>query len=115
VWEDDPLRVPAVLWTNGTVSALSAAALAVLLVLWDYEAEKGVVISVPKSRAYEYPVTHATWHKGTAELEACGFVARHNGPLLFQATNANPKVTSNRHRLRWQLNHDALIVGFGSA
>lgn len=107
-WEDDPLRLPAALWTNGTISALPAPALAVLLILWDYETKRGPIIDVPKSRAYEYPVSHSTWHRGTTELERLELITRHQGALVFPAVTSNPKVREDRHRVRWALNHTNL-------
>lgn len=109
LWEDEPLRLPAKLWTNGTISSLSAAATAVLLILWDYETEPGELIIVPKSRAFEYPVNHSSWHKGLAELERAGLVHKVSGPLIFSAANANPKVTSDRHRADWRIDHAELL------
>ena len=76
--------------------------------LWDYEDTPGETITVPKSRAYEYPVTHTTWHKGLSELETAGIITREPGLLIFTA-NANPKVTTDRHRMRWRIDHQALI------
>lgn len=108
VWEDPPLAIPAAVWTNGIISALPAASLVVLLILWDYESEPGAPILVPKSRAYEYPVKHSTWNNGLADLEAKGLIERSRGPLVFSASNANPKVTSDRYRARWQIKHAAL-------
>lgn len=104
VWEDEPLALPATLWTNGTISALPAAAIIVLLILLDYEAEPGDLIKVPKSRAYEYPVAHSTWHKGLSNLESAGLIQKEPGPLVFSATNANPRIVTDRHRARWRIN-----------
>jgi hypothetical protein len=108
VWEDEPLSLPATLWTNGTISALPAAAIIVLLILLDYEAEPGALIKVPKSRAYEYPVTHSTWHKGLTTLESAGLICKAAGPLVFPASNANPKIATDRHRAQWRINHQSL-------
>ena len=108
VWEDEPLEVPAALWTSGTITALSAAAIVTLLVLLDYEPEPGGTINVPKSRAYEYPVTHTTWHKGLSDLETVGIIKREPGPLVF-AAGANPKVTTDRHRTLWRIDHRTLL------
>ena len=109
VWEEDPLQIPATLWSNGTITALPAAAIVALLVLWDHEEAPGELIVVPKSRAYEYPLTHSTWHKGLHELETLGIIDREQGPLVFAATNANPLVTTDRHRVQWRINHHALV------
>jgi hypothetical protein len=107
-WEDNPLRLPATLWTSGTISGLPAPALVVLLVLWDYERGIAGVFDIPKSRPYEYPLSHATWHRGTTELERLGLITRHLGALVFPGTNTNPKMHEDRHRVRWALNHTAL-------
>ncbi len=109
VWEDNPLMVPATLWTNGTITTLSAAATVALLVLWDYETKPGAIIDLPKSRAYEYPVTHSTWHKGLAELETNGIIRRKPGALIFTAGN-NPRTDTDRHRNRWRIEHLSLEV-----
>lgn len=110
-WESEPLRIRASLWTNGTVSTLSAAALTVLLVLWAYESNPGEIIDVPRSRPNDYPISHSTWHRGTTELETSGLIHREHGRLIFPATNANPKITSDRYKSRWVIRHDALLEG----
>lgn len=109
VWEDEPLEIPATIWTNGTISALPGAAIIVLLILLTFETEPGELIKVPKSRAYEYPVTHSSWHKGLVELERAGLVQKISGPLIFSAANANPKVTSDHHRAHWRIDHAELL------
>ncbi len=109
LWEDEPLKLPAKLWTNGTISSLSAAATAVLLILWDYESEPGELINVPKSRAYEYPLAHSSWHKGLTELESAGLIHKEAGRLVFPAGNANPNVTSDRYRSRWRIDRPSLV------
>lgn len=109
-WEMRPLRLPASLWTNGTISALPATALVALLILWDLEDEPGTVTSVRKSRPYEYPMSHDSWTRGTATLTRTGFVHRHNGALVLPASNANPKVTEDRYRVRWAIDHERLTA-----
>jgi len=108
VWENAPLRFPSSLWTTGWISNLSGPALVVLMIMWSYEPSPGVTFDIPKSRAYEFPVTHSTWHKGTTDLQAAGVVSRRQGALVFPAANANPRVSTDRFRVRWTLNHPAL-------
>lgn len=108
VWEDPPIQVPMTLWTNGSVSALSGAALVVLLVLLDYEEEPGSRIRVPKSRPYEYPVSRDSWVKGTHELKALKFLWPHQGRKVFPVSNANPRVTKDRYQTAWTINHRRL-------
>jgi hypothetical protein len=107
VWEDNPLQLPAELWMNGTISALPAAAIVALLILWDYEAAPCELIIVPKSRPYEYPVSPSTWRNGLAQLESRGLIARELGPVLFRASNSAPDA-GDRHRIRWRINHEQL-------
>jgi hypothetical protein len=106
VWEDRPLRLPAKLWTNGAVSALTAPALTVLLVLWDYHQDKGPGFEVPKSRAYEYPISHATWQKGTDQLRAAGIASAVPGAAIFGSVACTGSM--RRHRLSWTL-HPAVL------
>lgn len=108
-WEDDPLEVPVGLWTNGTVSALSGAALVTLLVLLDLERRLdryNEPILPPKSRPYDYPLSAHVWRRGTEELCSYGCIHRHKGPSVFGRRAGG--TDSSRHRSMWRMDHRRL-------
>lgn len=79
LWEDEPLRLPLKIWVNGTVSVLSGRALAVLLVLWNFERNRSTdsrMFPVPKVKRTQFGLANDIWHKGLRELEAYGCIVR---------------------------------------
>lgn len=108
-WEDDPLKVPVAVWTNGTVSALSGAALVALLVLLDLERRLDLYdkpILPPKSRPNDYPLSAHVWRRGTEELVAYGCIRRHQGPSVFGGRAGGDD--SSRYRSMWRIDHRRL-------
>lgn len=108
VWEERPIDLPVQLWTNGSVSILSGRALAVLIVLLDYEqrlGSDGGDFRVPKSRPYEYPLSHHVWQDGTEELALLGYVLKRKGERIFRADPSDPRRATDRHRTSWRIDH----------
>ncbi len=71
------LTVPLAVWVNGTVSALSGRALAVLLVLWNFERDApGAPFRVPKVKHSQFGLRNDLWHAGITELKEFGCVRR---------------------------------------
>lgn len=76
VWEDTPVEIPLAWWVNGTVSALSARALAVLLVCFDHQRAGTGLFDVPKVRRSQHCLGPDSWKRGIAELEALACLRR---------------------------------------
>jgi hypothetical protein len=75
VWEDEHLELPLAVRVNGTVSALSGRALAVLLVLWNFERFAPVEpFRVPKVKHSQFGLKNDLRHAGVTELEEFGCV-----------------------------------------
>jgi hypothetical protein len=71
------MQIPREIWTNGWMSVLSAAAVALLLILLDMrdfsEAERYVWIS-PRMAAERYSISPDTWSRALAELRLFALV-----------------------------------------
>lgn len=112
VWEDEHLELPLAVWVNGTVSALSGRALAVLLVLWNFErAARGEPFRVPKVKQSQFGLRNDLWHAGVTELEEFGCVRRvadkSRAPVF--AAGVNRRVTTGSvHHVLYKIDHRRL-------
>jgi hypothetical protein len=108
LWEDPPLKIPAALWTNGTVSALSGAALATLLLLWDQPESEDGYRWPPRIRTHQYGLSSDTWQNGTTELLELGCIRRRQGALLFRG-GSNIHVDTDRYAYGWKIDRNRLL------
>lgn len=112
VWEDAHLEIPLAVWVNGTVSALSGRALAVLLVLWNFERDASdEAVHVPKVKQTQFGLAKDLWHAGVRELEEFGCVRRirdTSRPAIF-AAGVNRRTTSGAvHHVLYKVDHRRL-------
>jgi len=76
-WELKPVAVPAELWANGWVTALSGRALVAYLVLLNHRRDNGIS-TVPKIRTHQYGLNADLWASAVRELERRLLVRTHN-------------------------------------
>lgn len=112
VWEDEHLTVPLAIWVNGTVSALSGRALAVLLVLWNFERDApNEPFRVPNVKHSQFGLKNDLWHDGVKELEEFGCVRRIRDETRAPAFAAgvNRRITTGPvHHVLYKIDHRRL-------